>query len=297
MKAANGFPRAGENGRLILAVPSKGRMSAPALELCEAAGLRFETTERSLHVPCANAPVDLLLVRPHDIPEYVQDGVVQLGITGANLIEESGAAVVTLAPLGFARCTLEAAVPDGAPQRDVRELGGLRIATAYPTTTRARLGRLGVEAELVTVSGSVEAAPRLGLSDAIVDLVSTGSTTSANGLRRIGRLLESEAVLIASRAALEEKGALAERLELMLRGVVAGRRRRYVMMNAAEADLPAIRGVLPSLGAPSVLSLAEPGQIAIHSAVDVDEIWDLLPRLKEAGASSILVVPVERLVP
>ena len=294
--ALNGFPLAGENGRLILAVPSKGRMAEPALELCEAAGLRFEAGERALHVPCANAPVDLLLVRPHDIPEYVQDGVVQLGITGANLVAEAGADVVTLAELGFARCTLEAAVPEGAPHQALRDLDGLRVATAYPASTRTVLEEIGVSAELVSVSGSVEAAPRLGLSDAIVDLVSTGSTTSANGLRRIGRLLESQAVLIASHEALSGKRALVDRLELMLRGVVAGRRRRYVMMNAAESALPAIREVLPSMGAPSVLSLAEPGQIAIHAAVDVDEIWDLLPVLKKAGASSILVMPVERVV-
>jgi ATP phosphoribosyltransferase len=272
-------------------------MAEPALELCHAAGLRFETTERSLHVPCANAPVDLLLVRPHDIPEYVQDGVVHLGITGANLIAETRADVLTLAELGFARCTLEAAVPDGASQQQLSDLDGLRIATAYPVSTRTVLERLGVAAELVTVSGAVEAAPRLGLSDAIVDLVSTGSTASANGLRRIGRLLESEAVLIASRAALDERRALAERLELMLRSVVAGRRRRYLMMNAPESALPELKEILPSMGAPSVLSLAEEGQIAIHAAVDVDEIWELLPRLKAAGASSLLVVPVERLVP
>jgi ATP phosphoribosyltransferase len=272
-------------------------MAEPALELCQAAGLRFETTERSLHVPCANAPVDLLLVRPHDIPEYVQDGVVHMGITGANLIDETEADVVTLAELGFARCTLEAAVPLGAPQQALADLDGLRVATAYPVSTRAVLERLGVRVELVTVSGSVEAAPRLGLSDAIVDLVSTGSTASANGLRRIGRLLESQAVLIASHEAVGERRALLDRLELMLRGVVAGRRRRYVMMNAPEASLAAIRDVLPSMGAPSVLSLADSGQIAIHAAVDVDQIWDLLPKLKDVGASSILVVPVERLVP
>ena len=295
--AGNGVSIAGEDGRLLLAVPSKGRMAEPALELCQAAGLRFETTERSLHVPCANAPVDLLLVRPHDIPEYVQDGVVHMGITGANMIAETSADVVTLAELGFARCTLEAAVPEGAPQQQITDLDGLRIATAYPVSTRAALERLGVSAELVKISGSVEAAPRLGLSDAIVDLVSTGSTASANGLRRIGRLLESQAVLIASRQAVAERKALADRLELMLRGVVAGRRRRYVMMNAPESALPAIRGILPSMGAPSVLSLADSGQIAIHAAVDVDGIWDLLPLLKDAGASSILVVPVERLVP
>src|SRR6476661_8923437 len=166
-------------------------MAPPALELLAAAGLRFEAGERALHVPSQNAPVDLLLVRPHDIPEYVQDGVVHAGITGANLVVEAQA-------------------------------------------------ERGVEAELVTISGSVEAAPRLGLSDAVVDLVSTGSTASVNGLRLIGRLLSSEAVLIANPGSLAERRDLVDRLELMLRGVVAARSRRYVMLNASEDDLPAI---------------------------------------------------------
>jgi ATP phosphoribosyltransferase len=284
-------------GRLLVAVPSKGRMAPPALELLAAAGLRFEAGERALHVPCRNAPVDLLLVRPHDIPEYVQDGVVHLGITGANLVAEAEADVVRLADLGFARCTLEAAVPVAAPQQAIADLSGLRIATAYPVSTRAALAEAGIEAELIPVSGSVEAAPRLGLSEAVVDLVSTGSTASANGLRRIGSLLSSEAVLIANREAVETRRELVDRLQLMLDGVVAARNRRYLMLNAAESDLPAIRAILPGMGAPSVLPLAEPGQIAVHAAVEVDDIWELLPLLKGAGASSILVVPVERLVP
>jgi ATP phosphoribosyltransferase len=288
----------GPDERLLVAVPSKGRMAPPALELLAAAGLRFEASERALHVPSQNAPVDLLLVRPHDIPEYVQDGVVHAGITGANLVVEAQADVVRLAELGFARCTLEAAVPNGAPQQALTDLAGLRVATAYPVSTRLALAERGVEVELVPISGSAEAAPRLGLSDAVVDLVSTGSTASVNGLRRIGRLLSSEAVLIANHGALDDgRRELLERLELMVRGVVSARRRRYVMLNAPERALPRIRELLPGMDAPSVLQLAEPGQIAVHAAVDTDEIWDLLPPLKAAGATSILVVPVERLVP
>lgn len=292
-----GFTRAGENGRLTLAVPAKGRMSEPALKLCLDAGLSFEVTERSLLVPCANAPVDLLLVRPSDIPEYVQDGVVDCGITGANLVLEADADVVTLAELGFARCTLEAAVPDDAPQTSIGDLGGLRVATAYPVSTRRLLGERGVSCELVPVSGSVEATPRLGLADAIVDLVSTGSTASANGLRRIGSLLSSQAVLVGGRRSVAERAAVLAQLELMLMGVVAARRRRYVMMNTTVDALATIRDVLPSMGAPTVLPLADDGQIAVHAAVDADDVWSLLPELKAAGASSILVVPVERLVP
>jgi ATP phosphoribosyltransferase len=235
-------------------------------------------------------------VRAHDVPEYVQDGVVDLGITGANLVAEAEVDVVTLAELGFARCTLQAAVPEDAPQTALSDLDGLRIATAYPASTKARLAELGVEAELVPVSGSVEAAPRLGLSDAIVDLVSTGSTASANGLRLLGSLLESQAVLIASDAALDGRRELVERVVLMVSGVVAARRRRYVMLNAPSTALEAIRALLPGLGAPSVIDLAEPGQIAVHAAVDADDIWNLLAPLKAAGASSILVLRVERLV-
>src|SRR5918995_3334862 len=293
----NGFTRAGSDGRLTLAVPSKGRMAEPALRLCADAGLSFEITDRSLLVPCANAPVDLLLVRAGDVPEYVQDGVVDLGITGANLVVEAAADVVTLAELGFARCTLQAAVPEAAPQAELRDLAGLRVATAYPASTRACLAERGVEVELVPVSGSVEAAPRLGLSDAIVDLVSTGSTASANGLRPLGTLLESQAVLIGNSEAQAERQELVERLELMLSGVVAARRRRYLMLNVPVGALERVEELIPGMGSPSVLDLAEEGMKAVHAAVDADEIWSLLPALKAAGASSILVLPVERLVP
>jgi ATP phosphoribosyltransferase len=290
------FTRAGENGRLKLAVPAKGRLAEPSLRLCADAGLSFEVTERSLVVPCANAPVDLLLVRPSDIPEYAQDGVVDLGITGANLVVEADVDVVTLAELGFGHCRLDAAVPVDAPQREITDLDGLRVATAYPSSTSRLLGERGVSCELVPVSGSVEATPRLGLADAIVDLVSTGSTMDANGLRPVGTLLDSQAVLVGGRAAVEARGDLVERLELMLSGVVAARRRRYVMMNAHVDDLPKIRAVLPGMGAPSVLQLADEGEIAIHAAVDAGDVWELLPVLRDAGATSILVLPIERLV-
>jgi ATP phosphoribosyltransferase len=294
---SNGFARAGEDGRLTLAVPSKGRMSGPSLDLLEAAGLNFEVNERSLHVPCSNAPVELLFVRPQDIPEYVQDGVVDAGITGANLIAESQARVETLLELGFGRCGLEAAVPAGAPQQSLEDLDGLRVATTYPVSTRAALAERGVTAELVLLSGSVEAAPRLGLADAIVDLVSTGSTMTANGLRRLGRLLDSQAVLIGNPARLEGHETELERLELMLRGVVDGRARRYLMMNAPTSQVEELESILPAMGAPSVIELADPSQVALHAAVDADAIWDLLPRLKAAGATGILVLPVERVIP
>lgn len=286
-----------DSGRLVVAVPSKGRLAKHSLELLEAAGLAFEPNERSLHVPCTNAPVEFLLVRPHDIPEYVQDGVVDAGITGANLIVETQARVKTLIELGFGRCTLEAAVPEDAPYERLEDLDGLRVATAYPSSTKAALERIGVRAELVLLSGSVEAAPRLGLSDAIVDLVSTGTTAAANGLRRIGTLLESQAVFIAGSKDLGKRMSVLEGIEMMLRGVVAARKRRYLMLNAPADKAKELEALLPGIGAPSVVKLATEGQLALHAAVDVDEIWDLLPKLKAAGASGILVMPLERVVP
>jgi ATP phosphoribosyltransferase len=279
---------------LSVAVPSKGRLAAASFELLKAAGLAFETAERSLQVLCSNAPVELLLVRPSDIPEYVQDGVVDCGITGANLVVETAAQVEELLCLGYGRCTLEVEVPFDVTFTGLRDLDGRRIATSYPVSTRLALTRAGVEAELVLLSGSVEAAPRLGLADAVVDLVSSGSTAAANGLKRIEILFSSQAVLIAAPGG--DKEPLA-RLTMMLEGVLLARRRRYLMLNAPEQCEDALVALLPSMGAPSVVKLAEPGQLALHAAVDVEDIWELLPRLKAAGATSILVLPLERVVP
>ena len=235
-------------------------MAEPALRLCADAGLSFEATDRALLVPCANAPVDLLLVRASDVPEYVQDGVVDLGITGANLVAEAAADVVTLAELGFARCTLAGGGSDGRPAyASCATSTDCASRPRIPSRPRPASRALGVEVELVPVSGSVEAAPRLGLSDAIVDLVSTGSTASANGLRLLGVLLESQAVLVGSEAALAKRAELVGRLELMISGVVAARRRRYLMMNAPTTALAEIRALLPGMGAPSVIDLADAG--------------------------------------
>ena len=184
--------------RLRIAVPSKGRLREPAIELLHDAGLGPETPgDRALAFPCRNAPVEALLVRADDVPEYVQDGVVDCGITGLDIVEESGANVVELLRLGFGACTLEAAVPNESALQSLADLDGARVATSFPRLARALLPDT---IELVDVHGSVELAPRLGLADAIVDLVSSGSTLRTNGLRSVARLLDSEAVLIAPRS-------------------------------------------------------------------------------------------------
>jgi ATP phosphoribosyltransferase len=272
-----------------IAVPSKGRLREPAIELLHDAGLGPETPgDRALAFPCRNAPVEALLVRADDIPEYVQDGVVDCGITGLDIVRERGADVVELARLGFGACSLEAAVPTESTAQSLDDLSGARVATSFPRLAHELLP--GVE--LVDVSGSVELAPRLGLADAIVDLVSSGSTLRTNGLRSVGRLLDSEAVLIGPREPRDE----AQQLAGVFRSVVDARGARYLMLNAPEASLEALCALVPGSRAPSVLPLAEPGMVAVHSVVPAQDVWRLLPALESAGASSILLVPLERML-
>jgi ATP phosphoribosyltransferase len=234
-----------------------------------------------------------MLVRAADIPEYVQDGVVDCGITGADLVSERSADVSELLKLGFGGCALEAAVPDASPAEEMEDLRGLRIATSYPKVTRRFFEERDVSVELVDVSGSVEVAPRLGLADAIVDLVSSGNTLRTNGLRSLGTVLRSEAVLIGAARA----PAAATSLAQVLQSVVAARAARYLMFNAPVALLDSISSLVPSSRSPSIVPLAEEGMVAVHSLVPAKEVWRLLPRLQAAGASSILLLPVERMLP
>jgi ATP phosphoribosyltransferase len=276
--------------RLRIAIPSKGRLREPAVELLHDAGLGPESPgDRALAFPCRHAPVEALLVRADDVPEYVQDGVVDCGITGLDIVRERGTKVQELTRLGFGVCTLAAAVPEESTLTTLDALRGARVATSFPRLARQLLpGPI----EIVDVHGSVELAPRLGLADAIVDLVSSGSTLRTNGLRSVGALLESEAVLVGP----AEPGDAALQLAGVFRSVVEARSARYLMLNAPETALDRISALVPGSRAPSVLPLAEPGMVAVHSLVPAADLWRLLPELEAAGASSILVVPVERML-
>jgi ATP phosphoribosyltransferase len=227
----------------------------------------------------------VLLVRAADVPEYVQDGVVDCGITGLDLVRERGADVHELVRLGFGSCRLEVAVPEESDVIALDELAGTTVATVYPRLARELLP---VPVTLVDVTGSVEVAPRLGLADAIVDLVSSGNTLRTNGLRSLGVLLESEAVLVA------RDDEAASTFASMLRAVVEARQHRYLMLNAPEAALPAICELVAPR-TPSVLPLAQAGYVAVHALVPAADVWRLLPQLEAAGGSSILILPVERM--
>ncbi len=280
-----------------LAIPNKGRMVEPTLHLLHDAGLVFDEHDRSLVARVQNFDLDILFVRTNDVIEFVGDGVADLGITGIDLLAETGAELPRIRSLGYARCRLAAAVPSDAPHQSVEELAGLRVATAHPATARRFFAERDIQVDVIPISGAVEVAPRLGLAEAIVDLVSTGSTLVMNGLRPIGDVLESEAVLVANPTARLEMGPTIDAIDTMLGAVIAARGKKYLMMNAPAGRLSELERLLPGLESPSVIPLAHEGMIAIHSVVGADDVWGLLPRLKAGGASGILVLPIEKIVP
>ena len=289
--------RTADASRLRLAIPNKGRMLEPTMALLRDAGLGFEEGTRALVARVETFPLDILLVRTDDIVEFVNDGVADMGITGMNLLHEAEIELPVLLELGYGRCRLEAAVPSQAAAQRLEDLAGMRLATSHPHSTRRAFAERGIEVEVVPISGAVEVAPRLGLADGIVDLVSSGSTRIMNGLRTVGLLLRSEAILVGPRRPEPSRQELAGEMVTMIEAVIAGRRVKYLMMNAPRTCLQAIEGILPGLESPSVIPLAHEGMVAVHAVVPSDQVHALLGRLRAAGASGILVVPVEKLLP
>ncbi len=284
-------------GRLRLAVPNKGRLQPPTLQLLHDAGLRFEDGTRALTSRVEDQPLDILFVRTDDIVEFVADGVADLGITGTNLLVESGVDLDVLAELGYGHCRLEAAVPHASPVQTLGDLAGRRLATSHPRSTASSFARLGVQVDIVTISGAVEVAPGMGLADGIVDLVSSGSTLIMNGLRSLGPLLASQAILVARRDPAPATALQAAELRTMIEAVIAGRGVKYLMMNAPRTALPVIEAILPGLESPSVLPLAHEGMVAVHAVVSAGDVHRILVPLRAAGATGILVIPVEKLLP
>lgn len=280
---------------LRLAVPNKGRLAEPSIDLLRNAGLEFELSERRLSATVRNADIELLFVRTEDVAEYVADGLVELGLSGADLVAEHGGELSTVLPLGFGACSLVLAVPRDAEHTEVSDLAGCRIATSFPRVTAAYLAGVRVEAQVVEVRGAVEVTPQLGVADAVVDLVASGSTLRMNGLRPIATLLASEAVLVARNGRVNADERVRPLVD-MLRSVLDARGREYMMMNAPASALDRIRALIPGLSGPTVMPLADPAYIAVHSVVERSQLWRIVPALKKAGARDILVVPIEKVV-
>ncbi len=292
-----------DNRRLHLAVQKSGRLSQGTRDLLRGAGFRIQEGKNALAARVENFALDLLLVRDDDIPTFVADGVCEFGVVGRNVLEEmtleeSSAPVDVVTPLGFGQCTLKIAGPEAAPYDGPQSLAGTRIATSYPNILQRFLGDNRIEATIVKMSGAVELAPRLQIAQYICDLVSTGATLEANGLVARDTVLESEAVLIRTRAPLSPlREDLATQMLSRINGVLATQESKYIMLNAPEAALERIAAMLPGAEAPTILPLAgRPGHFAVHAVCKESVFWETLQKLKNAGASAILVVPIEKMM-
>lgn len=289
--------------RLHIALQKSGRLSEYSRELLKDSGFRIQSGKNSLTARVENFPAELMFVRDDDIPTFVADGVCEFGIVGQNVIEEfaagrADAGFEVVAELGFGRCSLRIAVPESATYEGLQSLQGTRIATSYPRLLTKFLGEKGIEAEIVEMNGAVELAPRLQIANFICDLVSTGATLEANALRPVDTILESQAVLIRTRKPLDEgRAALCEQLLTRIGGVLATKESKYIMLNASSEALPRITALLPGAEAPTILPLhGRPGQFAVHAVCQESVFWETLQKLKNAGASAILVVPIEKMM-
>jgi ATP phosphoribosyltransferase len=293
--------------RIKIAVQKTGRLTDHSLDLLERCGLKFTQSKDQLFCYGENMPIDLLLVRDDDIPGLVSDDVCDLGIVGRNIVEEKRhtlqndgreAMFKQIFELDFGHCRLALAAPEDSEYLGIESLNNCRIATSYVGIVRDYLNRNNIEAEIVYFSGAVEIAPKLGRADFICDLVSTGSTLQANGLVEVDVLLESEAVVIQTRAALSgDKQALVDRMLQRLDGVLQVRESKYIMLHAPRAALGRIRDLLPGSEAPTVIPLDGAGdKVAVHAVCRETVFWETLENLKAAGASSLLVLPVEKML-
>jgi ATP phosphoribosyltransferase len=292
-----------DRSRLHIALQRSGRLSDASKELLREAGLRLESGKNSLTARAANFPADLMFVRDDDIPTFVTDGACEFGIVGENVLEEFalGLAEPTfdrIADLGFGRCSLKIAAPEQLPYEGPQSLAGQRIATSYPRLLQRFLDRNDVKAEVVQMKGAVELAPRLEIASFICDLVSTGATLEANGLRAVETVLVSQAVLIRTLKPLDEvRTTIAEQLLSRIDGVLATKESKYIMLNAPSEALKKITDLLPGAEAPTVLPLhGRPGHFAVHAVCQESVFWETLQKLKAAGASAILVVPIEKMM-
>ena len=261
-------------------------------------GLEIETYGRRLFATCRNFPVEVLFCRDDDIPGYVASGVADLGIVGQNVIRETGADLVELSKPGFGYCRLTVAVPKKSSIMTLNQLSGKTIATSFPRLTEELFRERGTKVNIIEIAGAVEITPALGVADAILDITSTGSTMMLNDLRPIATLMETEAVVVAGKRKLSEsRQRLIDQMLTRLSGIRSAKNLKYVLMNAPETSLEAIKSVAPGLTSPTVMKLARDGWIAVHAVIDEDQFWDVFPELKELGAEGILVMPIEKIVP
>lgn len=279
---------------LKIAIQKSGRLNEKSVELLKNCGLNFENYKSSLISPVSNFPLEILFLRDDDIPEYVQDGIADLGIVGENVIEETEVEVNYLQRLGFGKCSLKIAVPNNNSIQELNQLNGKSIATTYPVILGKFLSKEGIQADIRTISGSVEISPGLGLADAICDLVSTGGTLKSNGLVPFADVMSSEAVLICSQKNCENE--LIKELVQRIQSVLRAKETKYVVLNVHRDNLEKVTALLPGVKSPSVVPLAEADWVAVHTVIPERDFWDRISQLKTAGAQGIVVMPIEKII-
>ncbi len=281
---------------LKLAIQKSGRLNEDSLKILKECGISIENGNDQLKAIASNFPLEVLFLRNADIPQYLIDGVVDIAIVGDNLLVEKGGGIQVIEKLGFSKCKVSVAVPMNFEFRGLEDLRDLRIATSYPNTVLNFFKSKNIKVDLHEISGSVEIAPNIGLSDAIVDIVSSGSTLFKNGLKEVAVIMKSEAVLAVSEAISVGNKVILNRLHFRIQSVLKARKSKYILMNVPNDKIESISKILPVLKSPTIMPLAEPGWSSLHSVIEEAQFWEVIDQLKDAGAEGILVCPIEKMV-
>jgi ATP phosphoribosyltransferase len=282
--------------KLKIALQKSGRLSEQSHGLLRKCGIAFSNGLGKLRAEAENFPLEIFFLRDDDIPEYVADGVADVGIVGENVLAEKRKAVDSIEKLGFGKCRLSLAVPKNFEYDSVADFAGKRIATTYPKILTDFFRAKNIEAEIHTISGSVEIAPSIGLADAVCDLVSSGSTLFTNGLREVETVMNSEAVLIARENLAPDARNVLEKLLFRIRSVNAAKQNKYILLNAPNEKLAEIARILPGMKSPTVMPLAESGWSSVHSVINENDFWEVVEQLKNAGAEGILVLSIDQMI-
>lgn len=282
--------------KLKIAIQKSGRLNQDSLKLLKDCGIFIENGKDQLKVTAPNFPVEILYLRNSDIPQYLEDGVADVGILGENLLIEKQKKTEIVEKLGFAKCRVSLAVPKAVESDCLSYFSGKKIATSYPNTLNYFLKENQIEAETHVISGSVEIAPNIGLADGICDIVSSGSTLFKNGLRESHTILKSEAVLAKSLKLGSSKEKILDDLLFRIRAVLRAKNTKYILLNVPNEKIEEVSSILPVLKSPTILPLAEEGWSSLHSVIEEDQFWSVIGALKKAGAEGILVAPIDKIV-
>ena len=281
---------------LKIAIQKSGRLNEDSLKMLKDCGISIDNGNDQLKAEATNFPIELLFLRNADIPQYLIDGVVDVAIVGDNLLIEKGKDIKVIEKLGFSKCKVSVAVPKTFDFNSLQDLNGLRIATSYPNTTLDYFKTNNIEVDLHQISGSVEIAPNIGLADAIVDIVSSGSTLFKNNLKEVAVIMKSEAVLAVSPKISIDNQLILNKLQFRIQSVLRARSSKYILMNVPNDKIDAITKILPVLKSPTVVPLSQTGWSSVQSVIDEDQFWEVIDQLKNAGAEGILVCAIEKMV-